>query len=280
MTTSVQQIRQNVQAYDRLYRKYEYYHGEIFNEVEQGRLRAALSKALTMVRTAATPPHALDMGCGSGNLTRNLLALGANVTAADVSAKFLELIREQVPDRTRCSTIQLNGQDLSNVASDSFDLTATYSVLHHIPDYLAAVAEMARVTKPGGIVYIDHELTAAYWDPSPAYREFMDRTMPKYENGRRWQQFFNPSAYLRRLQRIPLQLRIWWNPRYVPEGDIHIWPDDHIDWDRVEAVLTNAGFEVVLKEDYLLYARWYDKDVYDRYSNQVSDMRVLAARKR
>jgi ubiquinone/menaquinone biosynthesis C-methylase UbiE len=278
MEIDQRRILENIKAHDRVYLKYDRAHGEIYNDIEQARLKEALGRAISAVRTGATVPTALDMGCGSGNLTRHLLDLGARVIAADVSPKFLELIRERFTERERCSTLRLNGTDLREVETNSLDLIATYSVLHHIPDYLHAVAEMARVVKPGGIIYIDHEVTNEYWEPGPIYREFLDRMAPR--GVQTWRRFADPRRYFQRLRRLRAKVRAWANPRYTPEGDIHIWPDDHIEWHRIEEILATAGSEVVIKEDYLLFVKGYRHEIYQEYADRVSNMRVLVMRKR
>jgi ubiquinone/menaquinone biosynthesis C-methylase UbiE len=263
---SQRQIEHNVAVHDRVARKYEALHGEIFNDVEQARLRAALARATAEVRTGAEPVHALDFGCGSGNVTSHLLALGARVTAADVSPRFLELVRRRFPSE-RLDTLPLNGRDLSSVRDESFDLVATYSVLHHIPDYLGAVAEMARVCRKGGVVIIDHELTDEYWGRDPVYRAFLEAGL-RFD----WRKYLRPVNYLHRLRRIR-------NPRYANEGDIHIWPDDHIEWAKIRAVAASAGLQVVHEEDYLLFRKLYRPDVYQRFLGRCTDTKVMILRK-
>ena len=70
------------------------------------------------------------------------------------------------------------------------------------------------------------------------------------------------------------------NPRYKREGDIHVWPDDHVEWDKIEQVLLAHGFEILLQHDYLLYKATYDLQVYHDYQDRCADERVLIARKK
>src|SRR5689334_13190550 len=86
------EIARNIKVHDQVASKYEARHDEIFNDVEQARLAQALRKALGAVLTDSDQIKALDFGCGSGNLTKHLLALGVDVVAADVSPRFLELV--------------------------------------------------------------------------------------------------------------------------------------------------------------------------------------------
>jgi ubiquinone/menaquinone biosynthesis C-methylase UbiE len=252
---------------------YEYAHGDIFNSIEQQRLSGMLREAVQSVQTGAQPVRGLDFGCGSGNLTRHLINLGVQTVSADVSDDFLEAIRRKFSATGLSETLRLNGTDLANVPEAHFDLVATYSVLHHVPDYLAIVQEMGRVLKPGGVLYIDHEVTPDYYERSPAYAEFLKKARPRVDWRRMLSLVLDVRGYKHILRRLA-------NPRYKREGDIHVWPDDHIEWDKIEQVLLSQGFEVVLKYDYLLYKALYDLRVYHEYKDRCADERVLIARKK
>lgn len=259
------EVARNVAIHDKVARKYDALHGEIFNPVEQARLHDALKAALTAVATGAQPVAALDFGCGSGNLSRHLLELGASVTAADVSKGFLDLVQTTYP--VGLTTLWMENGDTAKIPDESFDLIATYSVLHHIPDYLAAVGEMARICKPGGVIMIDHEASEGAWLQDPVYEEFRRAAL-----GIDWQKFLTPANYVHRLRRM-------FNPRYSNEGDIHVWPDDHIEWPKISSKLGALGFETIASEDYLLSRRLYRADVYDRYRDRCSDTRMMMFRK-
>ncbi len=252
---------------------YEYAHGDIFNPVEQQRLHAMLRKALESVQTGASPAKALDFGCGSGNLTRHLIELGAQTVSADLSDDFLKDIQRKFPGNERSEVLKLNGTDLCNVPDAHFDLVATYSVLHHVPDYLAIVREMCRVLKPGGVLYIDHEVTETYYERPAAYAQFLRKARPRVD----WRRWLSLALDVRGYGHIVRRLR---NPRYKREGDIHVWPDDHIEWDRIEQVVTAEGFEIVARQDYLLCKAIYDVQIYNEYKDRCTDERVLIARRR
>ena len=91
----------------------------------------------------------LDAGAGPGRFTLELLRLGADVTALDISPGQLELLRERAPD----VDAQIGDiTDLSVFPGDAFDATVCFGgplsyVLDRAED---AVAELARVTRPGG----------------------------------------------------------------------------------------------------------------------------------
>ncbi len=190
------QIERNIAIHNNVAKKYEARHGEIFNQVEQDRLRRTLQSACDAVVTTSQPMKALDFGCGSGNLTRHLLSLGITVTAADVSSGFLDLVRSRYPT-DKLNTLLMNGSDLSNIADDTFDLVVTYSVLHHVPDYLSAIAELTRVCRPGGVIMLDHEHSDEYWAGDPVYDTFR-RAALRFD----WRKYSKPSNYFHRIRRI------------------------------------------------------------------------------
>lgn len=261
------EIARNVAIHDRIARKYDARHGEIFNDIEQTRLAAILAKARDLVETGGPSPLALDFGCGSGNLSRHLLALDLTVTAADVSQGFLDLVRARYPT-PRLQTHLMSNGDAGSLPDESFDLIATYSVLHHIPDYLAACGELARLCKKGGVVLIDHEATEEHWNADPVYRSFQQAALRLD-----WHKYLTPSNYVHRIKRF-------FNPRHSNEGDIHVWPDDHIEWSKIKQLMGQAGLDAVIEEDYLLYRKLYCPQVYEQYLGRCTDTKVMAFRKR
>jgi SAM-dependent methyltransferase len=94
--------------------------------------------------------RALDVGCGPGALTAVLVAgLGAgSVSAVDPSESFVAAVGERLPGvDVRCGVAEaLPWPD------DTFDRTAAQLVVHFMTDPVAGLAEMARVTRPGGTV--------------------------------------------------------------------------------------------------------------------------------
>ena len=281
-------VERSVRKYRRAHRRYDRRHPEIFNPIEQARLRADLGAALGEVRSAAGAPRALDLGCGTGNVTRHLLALGARVVAADVSPEFLTAIRRRHGASGRVETLELNGRDLSGLADGSVDVVCAYSVLHHIPDYLGAVDEVCRVLAPGGVAYLDHEVNETFWDKEGCFwallraaedariarrNRFLPGT-PWDPRVHRWQRFLQPSKYHLRLRRL-------FNPAYPwdVEGDIHVWEHDHIEWDRVEERLEAGGCTVVRRRDYLNYSSEYPDEVWERFRDRCTNMRLVVARR-
>ncbi|MFC1553414.1 class I SAM-dependent methyltransferase [candidate division KSB1 bacterium] len=269
MTDNSDLIKKNIKAHDNVVKKYEQKHGEIFNEIEQDRLFNELRDILKFIETQDNKKLALDFGCGTGNMTKFLAKSGIKTVSADVSIKSLKYIKNKYVNTEQIYPLFINGSDLSNIKDKQFNIVVTYSVLHHIPDYLKIVEEFARVVKPGGIIYIDHENSPGFWDQSKEYQEFISL------NKRKWKRLLcllDPRWYY-------VRFRSLLNPRYQPEGDIHVYKDDHIEWDKIEKILAETDCSIIKKKDYLLYKKKYFKEIYQKYKDKCSDMRLLVIRK-
>lgn len=264
-------LQYNIAVHNRIAKKYEAIHGEIYNEEEQSRLRAALEKAITSIATTTPKKVALDFGCGAGNLTTHLTELGCEVVAADVSRGFLDLVGSRLY-REKVTTFQLNGTDLTGIQSDSIDIVAMYSVLHHVPDYLSLMGEFARVLKPGGVIYIDHEASGTLWHAHGNHEMF--KVAMKKRSKRDIGKYFMLSNYIDRA------IRMFLNPKFQREGDIHVFQDDHIVWEDIHKKLQANGVEILKEEEYLLFRRNYDRQTYDEWKNKTQDMHLVIGRKK
>lgn len=269
-------IAENVAAYDRVASSYDGDHQEIFNEVEQARLAGAVRDVLAAAgHRSDRPSRVLDVGAGTGNLSAHFLEAGAVVVSADVSSGCLRVVTERFKDTGRHSAQQIDGRSLAVFGDAAFDIVACYSVLHHVPDYLSLIAEMARVVRRGGMLYLDHERHDASWN-SPAREQFFGEAWvfpPK-----RWTRFITPRNYWNRIRPL-LEWRRWFNPRWMPEGDLHIWPDDHIEWEKVDARARAHGVLPERVHDYLLYDAHFDRAVWERWKDRVNDYRMWVGRK-
>lgn len=100
--------------------------------------------------------RALDVGCGPGALTARLVErLGAPAVAAiDPSAPFVDALRARLPD----VDVRSGVAERLPFDDDGFDLSLAQLVVHFMTDPVAGLTEMARVTRPGGIV------AACVWD--------------------------------------------------------------------------------------------------------------------
>jgi SAM-dependent methyltransferase len=114
--------------------------------------------ARTLIDTTRVRPgaRALDIGCGPGALTSELVAVlgAAQVAAVDPSPPFVEACRERLPG----VHVEVASAETLPFDDAAFDHTLCQLVVNFMTDPPGGVREMRRVTRPRGTV------TAAVWD--------------------------------------------------------------------------------------------------------------------
>jgi SAM-dependent methyltransferase len=104
-----------------------------------------------------TRAQVLDVGCGAGHWGLTLLEhmpAHAQLTGVDGEAAFLELAAARADARghaSRCEFVQGRAEALP-FADASFDVVTCQTVLMHVADAAAVIAQMLRVLRPGGIL--------------------------------------------------------------------------------------------------------------------------------
>lgn len=111
-----------------------------------------------IIRVLDPPPDAtfLDAGCGPCAHSVRLARRGFDVHAVDFSESALGMAREYVRSRRLEDRITLARESLLELSfpASRFDYVLCWGVLMHIPEVDRAVAELARVIKPGGSLVI------------------------------------------------------------------------------------------------------------------------------
>lgn len=111
-----------------------------------------------LVETLNPPAGAtfLDAGCGSCAHSIRLARRGFNVYAIDFSQSALRMARECVRTKGLEDRITLGRESLLELSfpNSSFDYVLCWGVLMHVPKIENAVAELARVIKPGGTLVV------------------------------------------------------------------------------------------------------------------------------
>ena len=127
--------------------------------------------------------------------------------------------------------------------------------------------ELIRITNSGGLIYIDHEVNDNRWHIGHELKEYYDFTKKTFlrntftliRSGQLFSPGFIKSFFVKRFV----------NKRYKREGDIHVWPDDHIEWDKIISVLEESC-KIILQEDYLLYNPLVDFSIYKHYQKNAT----------
>ncbi len=115
-----------------------------------GRYSSPLATSFADLADVRSGQDALDVGCGTGALTDVLVErLGADrVTAVDPSQSFVAALSAKHPDLP----VQRASAERLPFADATFDRTLAQLVVHFMAEPAKGLAEMARVTRPGGIV--------------------------------------------------------------------------------------------------------------------------------
>jgi ubiquinone/menaquinone biosynthesis C-methylase UbiE len=134
-----------------------------------GRYSRPLAPRFADFAGVATGQRVLDVGCGTGALTSELVArLGAKAVAAvDPSQPFVAAMRDRFPE---LAIAEAEAEALP-FASESFDVALAQLVVHFMGDPVRGISEMARVTRTGGTVaacvwdhFGGHGPLAAFWE--------------------------------------------------------------------------------------------------------------------
>ncbi len=121
----------------------------------------------------------LDVGCGVGTITLDLAERLSNgsVHGIEPAENILGDVRTGAEQRGLSNvTIEIGDVYRLSYDDDTFDVTHAHQVLQHLSDPVAALREMRRVTKSGGLVAVrDADYAGMFWAPAdPRLDHWMD----------------------------------------------------------------------------------------------------------
>ena len=153
-----------------------YTHGHSAAVLSAHSRRGAADSAAYLLAHLRTGMDLLDVGCGPASITADLAERVApgRVVALDAAAGALEAARATLRDRGLSEQVELTSGDVMALPFEdaSFDVVHAHQVLQHLADPVGALAEMRRVTRPGGIVAVrDAVYSAMTWFPESSGME-------------------------------------------------------------------------------------------------------------
>jgi 2-polyprenyl-3-methyl-5-hydroxy-6-metoxy-1,4-benzoquinol methylase len=133
-----------------------YTHGHADPVLQSHRWRTAENSAAYLLPALRPGLDLLDVGCGPGTITVDLAARVApgRVLGIDVSPDPLAEARAAAERAGVAVTFEVGDVYALAAADDSFDVVHAHQVLQHLTDPVAALREMARVCRPGGVIAV------------------------------------------------------------------------------------------------------------------------------
>lgn len=112
----------------------------------------------TVIAENGISPHntnVLDVGCGGGLLAEEIASMGLDVTGIDPSEQAIEVARAHALENGLAIDYRVGSAERLPFENGSFRIVTCCDVLEHIPDWELVLGEIARVLRPGGIVFYD-----------------------------------------------------------------------------------------------------------------------------
>ncbi len=155
-----------------------YAHGHSESVLRVHRWRTAENSAAYLLPYLGPGDALLDVGCGPGTITVDLATIVApgRVVGIDASPEVLEQAKIAVKDARVDVELGLGDAMALAFPDDTFDVVHAHQVLQHLADPVAALVEMRRVCRPGGLVAVrevDYRTAAAHPDMTPEWLEVL-----------------------------------------------------------------------------------------------------------
>ena len=153
----------------------------------------------------------LEVGCGQGMGIRVLLEQfgAAHVTGVDLDPRQIDLARHKLVSHAGRVSLAVASADRLPFPDKFFDAVFDFGILHHVPAWQSAVAELCRVLKPSGKLFFE-EIT------SDALNRWSYRVFLKHPKENR----FSEAQFVRELQSHNAELLA--EPRRTFRNDIFI----------------------------------------------------------
>lgn len=158
-----------------------YTHGHSGSVLRSHTWRTVQNSAAYLLPELQEGRSILDVGCGPGTITLDMATRvgSGEVIGIDVGAEVIAKATAAIPPKLanvsfrRASVYELEFDD------DQFDIVHAHQVLQHLADPVAALREMRRVCRPGGVVAVrDADYGSMAWAPADGV---LDQWMSMYQ---------------------------------------------------------------------------------------------------
>jgi SAM-dependent methyltransferase len=198
-----------VELRDRLRRYYTTYYRDTLaipdwstlvslREEEERQERGRLERLRRLLGEAALRGRLLNVGCGTGGFNVAVGEAGAHAVGVDADAEAIAICALR-GDKRAGAFVRAAAERLP-FSDRSFDVVYCFSAIEHVESVEASVAEMARVTRAGGVIYV-HTPNAWSWYEGHyklLWAPFLPAWLGRLYLGLRGR----PSAYLATLRRL------------------------------------------------------------------------------
>ena len=217
--------------------------GPSYEEIDGRRseqLLCYVSKKLETISRQTDTDYILDLGCGSGFISRIAKKYFKKRYAIDISYKIVKAIEDKNLHKVTADS------DLIPMQDSSLNCVVTFAVLHHCYAYEKMLSEINRVLKDGGIFYSDHDMDAFFFK---RFKPLL-KVYRKMNDARR--------NYLSRFSQLSEEI--------YNCSEFH---QDGIPSEAIELILKNIGFKDVRLEYHwyglsLLFDKIFGKNAYKR----------------
>jgi 2-polyprenyl-6-hydroxyphenyl methylase/3-demethylubiquinone-9 3-methyltransferase len=163
--------------------------------------------AFIAARTRLDGARVADVGCGGGLLCESLAQHGADVTGIDLSPAMIQVAQLHAADLPHPPVYRLqSAAALAAAAPRAFDVVCCMELAEHVPDPAALLAELARLLRPGGSLFVStiNRTPQAFFGAIVA-AEYLLRLVPRGTH--EYARLIRPAELARAARAAGLELR-------------------------------------------------------------------------
>ncbi|MBN2324479.1 MAG: class I SAM-dependent methyltransferase, partial [Spirochaetes bacterium] len=178
--------------------------------------RRSTEKAYRLMRSLPKKPAILDIGCGPGKQTIDLLEISdCTITAVDNHRPYLDRLEETARVKGLAHRMKITEGDMANLIFEdgSFDVVWAEGSIFII-GFENGLVQWKRLLKPGGFMAVS-ELTRLRPDPPKEAKEFWEGAYPAMQDTESNEKSIEEAGY-EPIGRFTLPEESWWKGYYDP----------------------------------------------------------------